>query len=60
MQKQTLEELYPKFEAAVKILKKDLNVSFSSALTETFDNLENGKIKVEAGAPTKETVAELT
>ena len=29
-------------------------------MTETFDNLENGKIKVESGAPDKETVAELT
>lgn len=60
MQKHNLEELYPKFEEAIKILKDDLNVSFSSALTETFDNLENGKIKVESGAPTKETVAQLT
>ncbi|QNQ82513.1 class I SAM-dependent methyltransferase [Lactobacillus sp. PV037] len=60
MQKQNLETLYPKFEKAIKILKDDLNVSFSSALTETFDNLENGKIKVEAGAPAKETVAQLT
>lgn len=60
MQKQKLEELYPKFQQAVELLQKDLNVSFSSALTETFDNLENGKIKVEAGAPDKETVAQLT
>lgn len=59
MQKK-IEELYPKFQQAVELLQKDLNVSFASALTETFDNLENGKIKVEAGAPDQETVAKLT
>ena len=57
---QKVEELYPKFQTAIEHLQKALNVSFSSALTETFDNLENGKIKVESGAPDKETVAELT
>ena len=57
---QKVEELYPKFQTAVEHLQKALNVSFSSALTETFDNLENGKIKVESGAPDKETVAKLT
>lgn len=57
---QKVEELYSKFQAAIEHLQKALNVSFSSALTETFDNLENGKIKVESGAPDKETVAELT
>lgn len=54
-----IEELYPKYQAAVELLQKALNVSFSSALTETFDNLENEKVKVEEGAPDKETVAEL-
>ena len=53
-------DIYPKFQEVVSILQKALNVSFSSALTETFDNLENEKIKVEEGAPDKETVAELT
>lgn len=59
MQKK-IEELYPKFQQAVELLQKDLNVSFASALTETFDNLENAKIKVEAGAPDQETVSKLT
>lgn len=53
-------EIYPKFQDAVEVLQKALNISFSSALTETFDNLENNKIKVEEGAPDKETVATLT
>lgn len=55
-----LEEMYPKYEAAVETLKKALNTSFASALTETFDNLENEKIKVEDGAPDKDTIAQLT
>lgn len=53
-------DLYPKFQEVVELLQKALNVSFASAVTETFDNLENEKIKVEEGAPDKETVAELT
>ena len=36
---QKVEELYSKFQAAIEQLQKALNVSFSSALTETFDNL---------------------
>ena len=37
-----------------------LNVSFTEALVETFDNLEQGKIKVENGAPDEKTVAQLS
>ncbi|WP_276804773.1 class I SAM-dependent methyltransferase [Lactobacillus hominis] len=55
-----IEELYAKYQSAVEVLQKALNVSFASALTETFDNLENEKIKVEQGVPDKDTVAQLT
>lgn len=44
----------------VNTLQEDLNVSFGEALTETFDNLETGKIKVEDGAPTEEQVNKLS
>ncbi|WEV71460.1 class I SAM-dependent methyltransferase [Lactobacillus sp. ESL0785] len=55
-----IEKLFNEFLACVKCLQTALNVSFGEALTETFDNLENGKIKVEMGAPDKETVAKLS
>lgn len=51
--------LFNKFEAAVKLLQDALNVAPVEALTETFDNLETGQIKVEEGAPDQETVAKL-
>lgn len=35
----------------MQTLQTALNVSFTEALVETFDNLESGKIKVENGAP---------
>lgn len=54
-----IEKQYSKFDDAVELLKNSLNVSTVSALTETFDNLENKKIKVENGAPDKETVQKL-
>ncbi|MCT7796292.1 MAG: class I SAM-dependent methyltransferase, partial [Lactobacillus iners] len=46
-----LNELYLSFEEVVDILRKELNVTFTEALVETFDNLEHQKIKVEANAP---------
>lgn len=55
-----IEELYKKFLDSVICLQDALNVSFGEALTETFDNLENNKIKVELGAPDKETVTRLS
>ena len=51
--------LFKKFEAAVQLLQKALNVAPVEALAETFDNLETGQIKVEEGAPDQETVAKL-
>lgn len=54
------EKLFNQFLACVTTLQDALNVTFGEALTETFDNLENGKIKVEMGAPDKETVAKLS
>ncbi|WEV37674.1 class I SAM-dependent methyltransferase [Lactobacillus sp. ESL0677] len=55
-----IEELFNKFLDCVKCLQDSLNVTFGEALTETFDNLETGKIKVEMGAPDKDTVAKLS
>lgn len=55
-----IEEQFNAFSTAVTTLKDALNVSATSALTETFDNLENEKIKVENGAPDKETVKKLS
>ena len=55
-----IENLFNKFIDCVEVLQNALNVSFSEALTETFDNLENEQIKVELGAPDKETVAQLS
>lgn len=52
--------LFEKFSAAVQLLQKALNVAPVEALTETFDNLETGQIKVEEGAPDQTTVAQLT
>ncbi|TSO27055.1 class I SAM-dependent methyltransferase [Lactobacillus sp. LL6] len=54
------EKIFNQFLACVQTLQESLNVSFAEALVETFDNLENGKIKVEMGAPDKETVAKLS
>lgn len=55
-----IEELFNKFLDCINCLQEALNVSFGEALTETFDNLENNQIKVELGAPDKETVAKLS
>lgn len=54
------EKLFNQFLTCVDTLRTALNVSYAEALTETFDNLETGKIKVEMGAPDKETVAKLS
>src|SRR5699024_7672168 len=54
------EKLFNQFLDCVQTLQKALNVSFTEALVETFDNLEQGKIKVENGAPDEQTVAELS
>lgn len=54
------EQIFNEFLACVQTLQEALNVSFSEALVETFDNLESGKIKVEMGAPDKETVSKLS
>lgn len=55
-----LNELYLSFEEVVDILRKELNVTFTEALVETFDNLEHQKIKVEANAPSAKIVELLT
>ncbi|GAA3625930.1 class I SAM-dependent methyltransferase [Lactobacillus hamsteri] len=55
-----LEKIFNQFLNCVTTLQDALNVSFGEALTETFDNLENGKIKVEMGAPDEATVAKLS
>ena len=55
-----IEAIFAQFLEVVQILQKNLNVPFAGAVTETFDNLENGKIKVEMGAPDKEAVALLS
>lgn len=60
MKIEKFEKVFNQFLNCVKVLQKALNVSFGEALTETFDNLENGKIKVELGAPDQETVRELS
>ena len=56
---ENFEKLFNQFLDCVQTLQKALNVSFTEALVETFDNLEQGKIKVENGAPDEKTVAEL-
>lgn len=55
-----LTALFERFQDCVDTLQQALNVSPVSALTETFDNLEHGEIKVEAGAPNSETVQVLS
>lgn len=55
-----IENIFNSFLDCVQCLQKALNVSFGDALTETFDNLENRQIKVELGAPDKETVKQLS
>ena len=57
---ENFEKLFNQFLDCVQTLQKALNVSFTEALVETFDNLEQGKIKVENVAPDEETVAELS
>ena len=57
---ENFEKLFNQFLDCVQTLQKALNVSFTEALVETFDNLEQGKIKVENGAPDKKNVAELS
>ena len=57
---ENFEKLFNQFLDCVQTLQKALNVSFTEALVETFDNLEQGKIKVENGAPDEKTVAELS
>lgn len=54
------EKLFNQFLVCVNTLQEALNVSFGEALTETFDNLESGKIKVEEGAPDEKTVEKLS
>lgn len=54
------EKIFERFLVPVTVLQKALNVPFGQALTETFDNLEHGKIKVELGAPDQQTVAKLS
>lgn len=55
-----IEKLFNNFLDCIQYLQEALNVSFGEALTETFDNLENNRIKVELGAPNKEAVRNLT
>ena len=55
---ENFEKLFNQFLDCVQTLQTALNVSFTEALVETFDNLESGKIKVENGAPDEKTVAE--
>lgn len=55
-----IEQIFDEFLSCVQTLQEALNVSFGEALVETFDNLESGKIKVEMGAPDKETVEKLS
>lgn len=57
---ENFEKLFNQFLDCVQTLQNALNVSFTEALVETFDNLEQGKIKVENGAPDEKTVAELS
>lgn len=56
---QSIEVLYPKYEKAVLDLQDILQTNFVSALVETFDNLEDGSVKVENDVPTKEQVENL-
>lgn len=60
MKIEELTALFKQFQDCVDTLQKALNVSPVSALTETFDNLEHGEIKVEAGAPDQATVKVLS
>lgn len=57
---ENFEKIFNQFLQCITVLQDDLNVSFGEALTETFDNLENGKIKVENGAPDEKTVQKLS
>lgn len=60
MKIEKFEQIFDQFLNCVNVLQDALNVSFGEALTETFDNLENGKIKVELGAPDEKTVQKLS
>lgn len=55
-----IETIYPEFEQAVKLLRTELNSDFTTALVETFDNLEHQTVKVDEGAPSVEGVKQLT
>lgn len=57
---ENFEKVFNQFLQCITVLQDDLNVSFGEALTETFDNIENGKIKVENGAPDQATVQKLS
>ncbi len=57
---ENFEKIFNQFLDCVQTLQAALNVSFTEALVETFDNLEQGKIKVENGAPDEKTVAQLS
>lgn len=57
---ENFEKLFNQFLDCVQTLQNALNVSFTEALVETFDNLEQGKIKVENGAPDEKIVEELS
>ncbi|CCK85785.1 Site-specific DNA-methyltransferase (Adenine-specific) [Lactobacillus equicursoris DSM 19284 = JCM 14600 = CIP 110162] len=54
-----IEELFSQTLDAVQCLQDALNVPLAEALTETFDNLENGDIRVEMGAPDQAAVDQL-
>lgn len=55
-----IEKIFMQFLDCVQYLQQVLNVSLAEALTETFDNLETGKIKVENDAPDKASVKVLS
>lgn len=57
---ENIEKDFNQLLQAVTILQTALNVSFSEALTETFDNLETNRIKVDLGAPDQATVTRLS
>ena len=54
------EVIFNQFLICVKTLQDALNVSFGEALTETFDNLETGQIRVENDAPDEATIRKLS
>lgn len=52
-------ERFQKLSQIVKILQKDLDISYMDALIETIDNINSGEIHVEEGLPHKEVRREL-